>query len=237
MALDLNDKTANGNTLTNNGATEETSSLPFVQSTSAASITTGNYLSAANAASLRPSQFTIEAWIKTTNFGGVIFQSYSQNSNVAGILVHIQGAGKVRFAIGRNTGLTSGVDWTDLVSATVVATGSWVHVACTYDGSNMRIYIGGSSTPDASLSWSNNPGYAASNYVMIGIINTNGTPSGFEFNGLIDEVRLWNVARTGAEIAANYNKELAGNESGLAAYWPFEAALGSAFAAQGVWFT
>lgn len=35
----------------------------------------------------------------------------------------------------------------------------------------------------------------------------------------VDELRLWNDLRTDAEISANMNRELAGNDSGLVAYW------------------
>ena len=38
------------------------------------------------------------------------------------------------------------------------------------------------------------------------------------FEGAIDDVRVWNVARTGAQIAASRNAELMGNEAGLMAY-------------------
>ena len=41
------------------------------------------------------------------------------------------------------------------------------------------------------------------------------------FNGLIDEVRFWNVARSAADIAAKMNCELAGTEAGLVAYYKF----------------
>ena len=41
------------------------------------------------------------------------------------------------------------------------------------------------------------------------------------FNGVMDDVRIWNVARTQSEIQANMNTELAGTESGLVAYYPF----------------
>jgi hypothetical protein len=39
------------------------------------------------------------------------------------------------------------------------------------------------------------------------------------FDGVIEEVRLWNTARSAAEIAANWNQELTGGEAGLAGYW------------------
>jgi hypothetical protein len=39
------------------------------------------------------------------------------------------------------------------------------------------------------------------------------------YDGLIDDVRVWNDVRTAAEILANYNKELIGTEANLQAYW------------------
>ncbi len=42
------------------------------------------------------------------------------------------------------------------------------------------------------------------------------------WNSRIDEVRVWNVARTQAEIQANMNQPLTGNETGLVAYYRFD---------------
>lgn len=46
------------------------------------------------------------------------------------------------------------------------------------------------------------------------------------FNGDIAEVKIWNVARTGAEIAASYNKTLEGNAYGLTGYWRLDEGTG-----------
>jgi hypothetical protein len=45
------------------------------------------------------------------------------------------------------------------------------------------------------------------------------------FNGVMDEVRIWNVARTQSEIQSNMNSELAGTETGLVAYYPFNQGI------------
>jgi len=61
-----------------------------------------------------------------------------------------------------------------------------------------------------------------------------GNPRGSYFNGTIDEFRVWNVARSGAEITAAMGKTLAGNEAGLTAYYKFNEAPGATTAADSV---
>ena len=41
----------------------------------------------------------------------------------------------------------------------------------------------------------------------------------FPFNGRVSDCRVWNVARTPAEIQANYTNRLTGTEPGLVGYW------------------
>jgi hypothetical protein len=48
------------------------------------------------------------------------------------------------------------------------------------------------------------------------------------FLGLIDEVRVWNTARTQAQIQANMNRTLTGNEPGLVGYWRLDDGSGQA---------
>jgi hypothetical protein len=46
------------------------------------------------------------------------------------------------------------------------------------------------------------------------------------YDGLIAEVRIWNVARTGAQLADAMNSRLTGDETGLVGYWPFDEGSG-----------
>jgi hypothetical protein len=48
------------------------------------------------------------------------------------------------------------------------------------------------------------------------------------FHGLIDEVRVWNVARTEAEIRDGMNRILRGDEPGLVGYWRLDEGSGQA---------
>src|SRR5690606_1261436 len=47
------------------------------------------------------------------------------------------------------------------------------------------------------------------------------------FNGSLDEVRIWTIPRTQSEIQANMYNCLTGSESGLSAYYQFENGSGS----------
>jgi hypothetical protein len=80
-----------------------------------------------------------------------------------------------------------------LDSGQVAAVGRWQHVAATYDGSIARIYVDGVQT--ASTPFSGNVGN--SNAWRIGAYG--GTPTGL-FDGLIDNVRIYDRALTATEI-------------------------------------
>lgn len=74
---------------------------------------------------------------------------------------------------------------------------NWTHIATTYDGANQRLYINGvlvgSRAQTGSIAVGNGP-------LRIGGNNVFG---GEFFNGLIDEVRVYNRALSAAEIAAD----------------------------------
>src|SRR5204863_8042273 len=47
------------------------------------------------------------------------------------------------------------------------------------------------------------------------------------FNGQMDEISIWNVARTPGQIQASMHRSLVGNESGLVGYWRFDETTGT----------
>mgnify|MGYP001595556272 CR=1 FL=1 len=98
--------------------------------------------------------------------------------------------------------LTAGV-WTHLAVAFYAAAGSALFYK---NGTVNGTFTGGSTSIEDGTA-----------PLQIGA--TAGTVSPVEFmDGLIDEVRIWNVTRTAAQIAANYNIEI-GTQTGLIAYY------------------
>ena len=99
----------------------------------------------------------------------------------------------------------------------------WAHLAVTYDGSAVRLYVNG--TMRAMKTSPGNMLATARTRLTIG-----GNPRGAYFNGYIDEFRVWNVARTAAEISGTMSRTLTGAEAGLVGYWKFDESSGTSAA-------
>jgi hypothetical protein len=95
--------------------------------------------------------------------------------------------------------------------------GRWDHLAGTYDGIRMVIYQNGELIGSVAQSQSGRLGDV--NFVVLG--------AGYmPFHGVIDEVRIWNVARSQAEIQADLHRTLIGSEPGLIGYWRLDDGSG-----------
>ena len=91
------------------------------------------------------------------------------------------------------------------------------HVAGTYDGATAKYYVNGNLVADTA--WTGNL-IQNNHHTFIG----NGhSIEDEQYRGYIDEVRIWNVARSQAEIASNmYHLPLPTAQLGLKAYLRFE---------------
>ena len=106
--------------------------------------------------------------------------------------------------------------------------GSWQHFAmvASNSGANnpvgtgpyMAIYRNG--VREAYKSGAGSVLHTASDLVLGGGYNA-------PFAGQLDEVRVWNIARPAASIAADVNASLQGNEAGLVAYWKLDEGKGT----------
>lgn len=127
---------------------------------------------------------TIEAWVKraaSPGGDGVVFDADGRFS------LTIEPDGDVKCKTGN----------ADVV-ASKIAVDTWAHVACTFDGAKLRVYIDGALADTDNGSITSSPGSGAA-------IGGN-APSGEPFKGAIDSLRVFRVARTAAEIAAAAGK-------------------------------
>lgn len=107
--------------------------------------------------------------------------------------------------------------------------GRWVHVAAAIDvdGQAATFYKNSSPVPLMRLLSLATVIYNGSAPFVIGAQRVYGVDC---FDGLIDDVCVWNRTRSAAEIASDYNRELTGSEPGLMGYWKFNGDLQDATA-------
>lgn len=104
-------------------------------------------------------------------------------------------------------------------TSATVPVNDWTHVAAVVDGTSYSFYIDGQfveTVTGGSLL------YDEDSYMYLGM--------GYYGNGLsgsLDEVRVWNVARTEAEIQASMNTEIPTTSPGLVAYYQFNQTSGT----------
>jgi Concanavalin A-like lectin/glucanases superfamily/Calcineurin-like phosphoesterase len=112
-----------------------------------------------------------------------------------------------------------------VAGVTPISNGTWHHVAVTYDGT-WKLYLNGFL--DASLTVNQPMGSASTVAVALGsALNSLGVPQGY-FNGAMDEVRVWNVARTQTEIQSAANARLIVAQPNLVARWALDEGAGLA---------
>ena len=157
------------------------------------------------------SQFTQEAWIwpdkKTWPRHREIMgasHSPSGKSNQRPPTITYNYDTHIRYGFG------TGSSQIQFIVEGVITPRAWNHIAVTFDGTTMRLFVNGEQVHSSQAAAGMTPISEPVRYI------------GENFQGKIDEVRMWNVARTQDEIQANMNKTLVGNETGLVAYYPMD---------------
>ena len=154
---------------------------------------------------------TIEAWIKTTGVGAAIV-SYGKGLNGEQFTFRLVG-GKLQVLVGGG----------NIKTIATLNDGTWHHVACVMNGATnvneILLYVDGELQSTTNSSRTINT--TADINARIGINLTEGN----DFLGEIDEVRIWDDARTQDEIREHMHLTLAGTESNLVAYFPFNSTL------------
>jgi Concanavalin A-like lectin/glucanases superfamily/Ig-like domain CHU_C associated len=155
--------------------------------------------------------FTMEAWVNYSGSNLTILDK--GNYNYLWSLNANNNGNKMGFYT-RGTGA-----W--VYSTVAVPQNTWTHVAITLNAGTLTFYINGVASGTAAVTFSQDnkamnigrqqPTFCVCNH----------------FNGGMDELRLWNVVRTPAQIQANMNSGVSANSAGLVAYYKFNESSGN----------
>lgn len=168
-----------------------------------------------------PTAYTIEAWVKFNTISAQNVIVRTDASGPSATFTHqlvLNAAGK--FAHYTFFGTSNNV-----VGTTTVVAGQWYHVAITAQNSGMmRLYVNG--VEEGTAQSVSGTLWASGTRWMVGINSNSYEGSAGYFNGSMDELRIWNTARTASQIQSSYGS-LAGNESNLSRYFRFDEGIGT----------
>ncbi len=179
-----------------------------------------NRIGITDAPSLNPSSaLTLEAWINAEEWANDIWAG-SIISKEAG---NPDEGYSLRCGANGRVGFNMSIDgtWNECNSPEILGLNTWYHVAGVYDGSTMKLYLNGGLISTTNVSGTHS--------VSDGLLNIGENPTWNNryFTGIMDEFRIWEVARTEQEIQDFMAVELVGDEAGLAAYYNFNEGTGN----------
>ena len=180
-------------------------------------------------------QKTIEAWFKVDNKNITSRKQtiYEQGGTVRGLNIYVYG-GSLYVGGWNEPGGERNWNPGTWLSTSSIQSNTWHHVALTLSGGNslsnnaFKGYLDGTQfgSGQGSKLW-HHPGDVSIGRNRDTKFHSGDYSSSRYFGGLIDEVRLWNSTRTQSQIASFKDTVLAGNESGLTAYYNFQENSGT----------
>jgi Concanavalin A-like lectin/glucanases superfamily len=174
--------------------------------------TSNGYVQVPHSAALNPTgSFTFEAWVSVTNSTtGEDCRSIAGKGYTAAWWVgvcNVSGQPTLRTYLKGGSSARNG----GIVPRNVLT-----HIAVTFDGAKRRHYINGELAAEFNET---GPLTTSTSPLRIGSdVSWEHSPT-----GIIDEVRLWSVARTITEIRDSLNERVTTSLPGLVAVWPLDA--------------
>lgn len=170
--------------------------------------------------------FTYEAWVKLAH------EQHNQS-----ILSRSGNSDKGFWFIKRRSGLDNALSFLgnfvseskrfSFSSNTYLPESQWTHIAVTHDGNGLySLYVNGAEVSASETKLVNTEdignilvGARAADVAQIEKVDS-------VANGVIRDLRIWNVARDADEIQKGTGVALLGNEPGLVGYWPMNEGAG-----------
>ena len=148
-------------------------------------------------------KLTVQLWI---NFNAIKaeWNHIFEKDYLYGLTVNTA-AGTFQYSTGDGV---NGTGWVD--SEYKVSTKTWYHIAMTVDGSKVIFYVNGNK--ESEKAWGNPVGDNAADLHIA-------HPSNYLVDGIIDEVKVWSIALTEAEIQREMNPTSVGPRGKLTTIW------------------
>lgn len=161
-------------------------------------------------------QYTVEAWIKIPEHRSylVIVGQNAGPPDCKGSLDLL--GGRLRMLIATQDG-----SMRELRSSTSVPLDTWTHVAGVYDGVHMRVYIDADLYGEIPLTGNITANNRSRGTFIGGYAGSAGDDGFGWFGGLIDEVRIWDVARSQQQLQDDMGHTIEA-QPGLIGYWHFD---------------
>ena len=206
------------------------------------------YATLGSTSQLRSATFTVELWFKRTGAGlgtntgnggipdaiPLITKGRAEGETAAADINYFLGidasSGQLvaDFEEGQ-TGATPSLNH-PITAATVVTLNVWHHAAATYDGSTWNLYLDGVLDGTLAVGATHPANAATAVLTTVGsALDTTGTAAGF-FAGVVDEVRIWSVARSLSQINTTRTVEVTSAQGNLLGVWNLNAGSGSSLA-------
>ncbi|MFZ5390966.1 MAG: LamG domain-containing protein, partial [Patescibacteria group bacterium] len=146
------------------------------------------------------SGMTVSAWIQPTDITSSAYYEImrQQTGGTPDWLLSFQDSGTIL-----SFGLATSISYSELdvpITASYFTDGKWHHVEVTYDGAIKKMYIDGILKTTTESKTGTIVSSSATNY-----IGSSAGSSEF-FKGKIDEIRVYDYARTQAQVAYDYNR-------------------------------
>jgi hypothetical protein len=180
-----------------------------------------SYIDLGQQTAFNSTQFTIEAWVNFQSLTGAYIISTEGSAAASGgnqgFVLRVTGT-KLQLSLGANNA------WPNLNSTTDILVNTWYHVAATYSGTEINLYING--VLDASTTITTPMVTSVQNLCI-------GEGSMWKnrlFIGKMADLRFWNVVLSATDIAGSMSTSLTGKEAGLVADWKMNEGAGAVVA-------
>lgn len=177
-----------------------------------------DYIEVPYAPGLNPAQFTIACWVKVTGGQGTyrsVVTSRNTSPQTSGYMIYAGDNNKWQFWVGNPS------QW-DTLAGTEIVLHQWTHLAATFDGSNLTLYLNGELKAKRTATYIAN----GQKSLRIGAGSTESAAPRYFFPGQIAEFSVWNTPLSPDKIKATIHKSLdsvlAAANNSLTAYFPLD---------------